>query len=571
MIPPQSKFNRVHKIPAEILNKINNPNSYWVVSWLGKSFFSDDRIHRELFITNVNGKNHFYNHHNRTFKTSMPEEKIIHFPLGTYLEYSGHILNHPNLEKGNYIEEIKNVILNPETDYNDKGLFSILSKNSWYPIYENENDKAYEGASFYNLIHEDSLQIIIPISVIQSYFYYLSTLCIYHIIYGIQQKAIFRAKDKEGNGIIAYNSSIIREKEASILSKYYFIEGNGTKALNEIHDTFFTKLNNAKKFNANDLKFYLEGKVPYDEQLNLSVIGKKIGKDKFIVYRIKDFNLVSGNSKFLVDNYNILDISDRTSLKQENQNIVSTISSTKDLISHPLQITDNETNHNFNIIDTATKSSKINNFFDSPLVYKIPKKSQENLYKADQILFNSINEISENIRNNNNKSKSARVNYNIDGGIDYIQVIFDTIKSLNNDKDFETDYLFIEETENENTTYPPIGLEIVGELILASIIYKDYNYCLVVSLGIKRRMGLLKNNIQGIRFEKKKDPILQNILIYMINNYKLTWDFLKQGDELHKFGATLEHNFNYKVLETHDETVENLTKRIKDFYKSKAL
>lgn len=563
MLPEFKNFHRKIKIPKEISDQVDNPDTYWVVTWLGHSYWKDDRIQREVIITNIDNVHYYFSGKERQFKVFVLEEQTFTIQLGTYFKYNGRFLKNPQyLENSKAIEKFENVVFNPKTDYQTNWVYKHL-QNTYMPPYYSEDDRIYSGAPYYSTVHNGTT-IIVPGHVILSYFYYLSTLTIYNIIYGVYFAGLqpISSFDENGIPIIKYDSEYLRYDEAKNIAKFMLIK-EGFNSLAHIKSDFYVALEKCKPDNR---KAYLASRIPHSDEVNLTLIGKKISANKFLAFSIEDFSLKSGEGIFKYDNFLLKDISDKSSLNEESEDKNPTTGQV-DNFDENVDSTTNPTNHNLNPVNISVNDSR-KRFYQSPNVKELEKESQLNHFQMTQVQINEIAEVSELIKEHSSKDKVSRVNFISQNTVDYIQVVFDAINILKSEG-AETEYLMIERSDFENVSYPPVKIKQVGTLILASILINDYNYCLISTVGNYGRMGLVRHSVKGLRFLSDRDPILEICLIKMINEYQLNWSEIKTAQQLTNIfqgmGVVLVHSFNHKIIENdHNKSVKNLVERLKE-------
>lgn len=563
MLPQsQIKFNRKIEIDESIMNEINDPDSFWVITWLGNTCWKEGRMQREIVLTNIDNKNFFFTKGKKSLKVYIPEEKTFYFSLGTYLSCNGRFLDNPKYD-GKYITRLQNIEVNPLKDYDTNGIYQYL-KGTNFPLYYEKDDMIYQGANYYLAKHED-LKIIIPGHVILSYFYYLSTLQIYHLLYGTFEDGMLKKIYYTENNIplFFYDSSIIRYREASEISKYKLIRG-GYESMARIHSDFYVALN--KSWNTSK-KAYLTSKIPFNELIKFDVIGRRISKDKFLVFSIENFKLSDSNGKnFLFEKFEMKDLSDHSSLNEQAGDPEKYTQHIENSNPNP-GYTDRPTNHNFNVRDLFLNDGR-KRFYEIPENRKQLKAEQKQQYIAEDRIFHDIDEISGNIHNHNGKNKTARGNFFDDNTFDYIKALFDAVIILES-QNIECDYIYIHPAPFKNTSYTPIKSDNVGPIIMVSIYYNDYNYCLIVSNNTKGRMALLKCTEKYYRFERERDYLIETALIYIIEKFSdLDWDRIRDTQELKSIletnkGLILRHLFNHNKLETVERTAESLALKIK--------
>ncbi|SHL29373.1 hypothetical protein SAMN05444360_10156 [Chryseobacterium carnipullorum] len=566
MLPQsQIRYNRKIKIDELVFHEVNKPNSFWAITWLGKTCWKEERMRREIILTNIENRDFDFARSDKSIKVYVPEEKTIHYSLGTYFGYNGDFLENPKCDR-NGITRLENIEVNPLKDYHINGIHGSL-KGTGFPLYFEKNDMIYKGAGYYSVKHGD-LTIIIPGHVILSYFYYLSTLQIYHLIYGTFEDGLDKKMYYTENNIplFFYNSSIIRYQEASEISKYKLIKG-GYESMARIHSDFYASLN--QSWNT-ERKAYLTSKIPFNELVKLDVIGKRISKDKFLVFAIENFNLLDSTGRnFISEKFEMKDLSDHSTLNEETEDPENYTQQIEIPNPNPRH-TDRPTNHNFNVRNVFLDDGR-KRFYEIPENKKQLKTEQKKQYVAEDRVFHNVDEISENIRNHNGRNNTARANFFDNNTFDYIKALFAAVTILES-KNIECSYIFIDPAPFKNSSYTPIKSDRIAPIIMVSIYYNDFNYCLIVSKNTnnkKGRMALLKCSEKYYRFERERDNLVEQSLIHMISKFgDLDWDKIRDTQELKSIisvskGLSLRHLFNHNKLETAERTAESLALKIK--------
>lgn len=563
MLPQsQNRFNKKIKIDISVFNEVNDPDSFWVITWLGNTCWRENRMQREIILTNVDNNKFIFTRGKKSTKVLVPEEKTIHYSMGTYFTYNGDFLINPKYD-GYCIEKLENIEIDPLKNYHTKGIRDHL-KGTNFPLYYAEDDMIYSGAGYYSVKNGD-ITVIIPGHVILSYFYYLSTLQIYHLIYGTFEDGLDKKMYYTENDVplFFYNSSIIRYREASEICKYKLIKG-GYESVARIHADFYASLNQSWNIQK---KAYITSKIPFDELVKLDVIGRRISKDKFLVFSIENFQFSDlGQKTFLTEKFEMKDLSDHSTLNEEFDEPENYIKHIEITTHNPIH-TDNPTNHNNSVRDVFSNDGR-KRFYDIPENRKQEKKEQKEQYSAEDKVFHSLNEISENIRNHNGKNNTSRANFFDNNTFDYINALFEAVDILKS-QNIDCKYIFIDPAPYKNTSYAPIKSDEIAPFIMVSIYYNDFNFCLIATNNTAGRMALLKCSEKYYRFEEEHDPLIEKSLLHMIKKFKgLAWDKIKDTQELTKIlsankGVSLHHQFNHNKLETSERTAESLALKIK--------
>ncbi|RLJ98805.1 hypothetical protein [Tenacibaculum discolor] len=574
-LPPVTHFKRV--MPNIRNQEGIDENSFWIIVSYGRTFWNikEQRYYKEVILINAPDDSYVIKNWNysKIIKSEIPEEKTFLFQLGSLIDTSGKFISLPDPDKNFKIYSKSGISVHPKYNYHTDGLYEIL-KDSSYPLIDSING-IYDNAPYYKALSFDKkTEVIIPIHVITSYFYYLSTLCIYHIIYDTIKHGILKEINKEGKTIVPFSSSIIRHEEAKILAKYMFI--NGHKKINYLRDipkNLLKNLYNGDKFN-HQARFYLKSEIPFNSYTKFNFIGQYItdkegpSPRKFIAHGITNVSLFKGEKLFSTKNYLLYDISNHRSIPVENPESIEKYNSIKYLYENNgnHSVSDSVTNHNAGVKDLPLiKTHGL--FLDSPENNLIEKTQQKIKYEIENSIIKKVNDYSDNIRNHSSSSTSVRGNVSPIITSPFHEILNNVVSKLNAARNYSAKYIVLK-YHNGNFSYPPIGLEILGSIIIVSISYNDKKYCLIDS-GYQMYIALFRFTNPCLSFLDTDDPTINDVITEMVLNQSYNWDKAYKNDTLKDYHIhllqPLKHpKHEYSIDEATDSLLNRIKKRIEN-------
>jgi len=578
-MPPKDKsFNKEVK---ELANqKVDNQNSYWILFQYGRSYWSirESRVFKESYFLNSSIKS--YNMNNWNFDTmvlvSFPEEKSFVLPQGSIFDRNGKYISSPTT-LDDRIYEIPNVTLSNDGNFRkNKGFYKLLS-DSDYPIYKDEDERFYNRFPYFSVTktYYELKDIIIPTQVILAYFYNLSPLCLYHVLYGTFIKGMRKPYIKNDKYIVPYDSNIIAGREMMTLAKYYFTTNNsGFKAIESIHSNFFESLVNDKEKGKG--RFYIDGRLPIDYPIKVNVIGQYIdsnkeGEDpqKFLVHRIDRASTIGEQDFFTINEFEVLDLKDKRSTKdgKDQNHIGYTGVNSQENIGDGPENSDSEVNTLIKIKETKTEGLSL--FFTSPEVKKVDKYDQKNKYILENVIDLPVDSYGDNYSNTNTNSTTRRANIiNYEELNTHFEILKDALKILSTEG-YEITYLKL---KNHNGIYSdsPVYNDMVDKLIIVQIGYEAKSYCIVDS-GYGKSIGMFCYNDKFISFVENEDKTIRNIIVFMIKKMKFQWVSAQKKQVFNNDGIkvleSLKHSLSFKTGDKEDidfdKSVISLADRIK--------
>lgn len=572
------RFKRT--IPIGDYKEKVNKDSFWILIWHGRSFLNNQKglIYKEIYFINVPNKNYYISNWRgcQTVRLEIPEEKSCILPLGAIFDYKGSFVE--NISK-NSVGLYERKVEVASEDYHNKNLRYKMQSTDFPSIQKEERDYIYAGAPYYFSTKKDyyedteisiTTNFIFPIHVINSYFFYLSTLCVYQIVYDRVKYGFLKPTEYNEDIIIPFYGDIIRLEEAKLLGKYFFINGEkNIDYLKEIPINFFLELYNSRKYNRESQRIYMDGKIPFDYNVNFQVIGQYItekGKREktFLVYKILSFQLPQGVDKFTCKKYYFKNLHDTRSIDTDNEEISlyvnkKTSSKSANFESGNME---GETNHNHDIIP-ITDPTLNDCFFDSPESELIEKEDQSEKYKGlTQHIKNDIESLSLDQINHDSSSLIARVNARreISERNPHFQIFQKVMNRIGSTSGFTFQYLKIGKAE-EDSVFSELPLS-RKHVIIASIEYSYRHYC-IVDFGGGKVIPIFRNNDSSIGFNLVDDRVLEDVFYFMKYqdyNWKACSDQLSENFDLYMLNS-LNHSQN---TVSEDEAIKHLYKRVID-------
>lgn len=349
--------------------------------------------------------------------------------------------------------------------------------------------------------------------MVNSFFYYTSTLCIYHLISGNIIAGFKEPFTHDGEYIVPFYGNLMRYQEAKLLARYFFIVGN--RKINYLKDFFDIISSNLIRDRLS--KFYIGGKIPFNRSVNINILGQFITKDKdkqekfFLVNRIT--NVSFPIEKFFVRNYKLLNLEDTRSLLKEEQNVKNYTN-----INYHSSSGASSENEAYNNMNNAIpiKDNIISNdfelFLELPDDLLIDKKDQFDRYLKNKDFIKEIDKLDINYQNHSPGSNGQRVNLGIEDCNSYFELFSKALDVLNSRDGFKISYILLEDSRDDKYSYPPIYSEYIGILLIAQIEYfssnlsKSKNYC-IIEPGFGSVIALFRYSDAYKKFGNNDDTI----------------------------------------------------------------
>lgn len=561
-----------NKLPIKVIqSKEDKP--YWVLVWYGRSFWNKKEalIYKEAYLVNISEKNYYINNWKagRIVRVEIPEEKTFLFPLGTIINSEGKPLVYPKEgERGLYN---MSVTLVSSKDRYEEDLYPFF-EDSEMPVFpKTSNDNIYDGAPHYRCIKNVGIKeiptdFIIPIHVINSYYYYISTKCIHHIIYGNIDSAFRKPFMENKEIIIPYDGDILSYQDAEYLARYFFVNGQGgINYLREIPLTFYAGLSNRFGYRG-----YMGGRIPFDMKTSLKVLGQYItemnsDRKKFLVYRILDCWLERGSRKFTVDEYKFLNIHDKRSKDIEDDDPKHYTS-----IKHGLSRGSKGSELDGNGVDKTYPTQQAVDvnisgcFLEKPNSRLLDKEEQKNKYVATGIIYKEIESLDINYREHDPSSRRGRVNIlSVLGDLNACFAIFELAlkKLLDIDKGYRVLNMQINSKDSKYSAFFHAGVKY--PMYISTIIYYNRHYC-IVDAGFGNTIALFRYTDSSIPFRSYEDETVNLVIKSMLAKHRFSWRNAASEEllKIHNVDVLAPLNHPSESLDGEDKLAESLCVRI---------
>lgn len=572
---------RTLRIPTEIYAYLNEKdlNGYWFISWLGRSYYKEDKIYREYYVSLCS--NEYFNFKKvKTFCLEFPEEFSVRYKQGNYYKFNGDFLKSAFDSKEIKIindvdfSRIKNTrIINFEkliegTDYN-------------YPLYSNDKD----GNMFVNPYHDfpcyvievNNSKYIVPLNIVQSYFYSISSMNIYHLIYGTLRDSLILPIYIDNEHIVPYRGTVINEQEARFISKFYFLNDANFASIYNIHDSFQMNLMN-KKRRGEVLKSYINYGFPFKSstQLKLSLYFYPIDRLKNInmVYSLGDVRFANSEifdtMEFYLDNID-------ASLKESDPDYIQNPGNIKitNIKDEDFEIVNNSVSTNSNMVTEIKIEDNTPKFLQTPNVkISLPSRIRE-AHGFQQNYINHVIKYDEESHNQDSTSDTGIVNYNVDGiqNTDYMEIILAAFEKLRLNECFDCEYIYLRKQKNSVFSFDPYDFDKKGSIVIFQITHFYSTYCLIARKNNLQRIGIIKKLTEG-KFDSENDEKLKSGLFHISKNYRYNWSkskVVKSSYIKNSFNFEVVHALNKTKGNTKDERINNLYQRIQDIISSKEI
>lgn len=542
----------------EEANKVDFKNKFWFISWLGRSYYINDVIHREVYITLCNNTYFKFQKNLKTFCVPFREEYTIRYKQGNYYEYLGDFLQSAhNHEKINIIHDVLINRINNGTILNIEN--TLGNGKTFYPLAQS---KIYGEVPCYQ-VDIENVKFIIPFNVIQSYFYSLSSQTLYYLIYGVFIPGIVKPYEFDDYAVVAYRSSLMNKPEARILGKFYFLNYGDIKRLYNIRRSFLKELFD-KQRNKQEIKSYILYSLPFRKEavIKMNLHYHPVDKDGIInmVYAIDNVSLPSEEALFKVENF-ILDDLDAALKIEDSNEIVQGTSVGYNHNANGELVTDATYTNNEAIWDVIINDDGPK-FLESPnITDAIPTVIKNNI-SFENSFIKHIKDYDESISNHSNDSETGLVNFisGISKNADYMRIILSAFDLLEKDEDFYCDYIYLKRQGTSVFSYDPLDFTKNGSIVLFRIEYKYQQYCIIASNNISKRIGIIEYIGEG-GFDSEHDEGLKNGIIKIRKDYRSNWSLLKIS-KVKLYNFMVVDALNKIKKNTFEESVESLYKRI---------
>lgn len=377
---PKANF----KVAIKYLKEYNS--TLWYLFWKGKNFIEGDTLYFNLWLININESTYPTTF---DFKTKINVKahsvKSSKYVLGSIYDYKGDIVNCPEINSEGLTKV--EVLLN-NRDFNDRGFYNLIKKGN-YPTIDYKQ-KEFKNVLYYQkivTIEGQETNVILPLQIIIDFFFFsFSTKLNNLIISNSITECINLIGEQKINGIktgiISQNRLEIGKKEALNYGRYFFTENDaGLKAINQLKQEHLIQLKDGEK------KVYFNSKIPFDFDINFTLMGQHIGSNNFLANRIVGIN-PNNNSFFNIDKLIVSVLNDTRKAKNYNSDMLN--KETSLTINRFNKIEENNDYRNSDqtseIYPIIEEESKDYSFYHIPENEVLPKESNKNKYILKQVL-----------------------------------------------------------------------------------------------------------------------------------------------------------------------------------------
>lgn len=522
-----------HRIVQNLFEKENiDVNTFLLVTWFGRSFYegvgSKQKVWKEIIIANIASAKYDNSlwENSIVFKVVIPEVEIVSVPLGSIYNSKGKLvlnpLNPSEKAYGLYTPRLK---LTKDIEIVRTGLYALLS-TSIFPYYRalntTELERVYNKAPYY-LFSKGTTDYILPIHVVNSFFYYKNSRCVHHIAFNEVLHMFDDICFTDNMTVVPYHGGFVASEDAKFFSKFLFLTcDNGINCLKKIP---IELLENSINLNSSN-RAYMLGGFPFQGEADLQVVGQYITnsnkgeRNKFLIYGITEFKPAQPLFKLL--EYSLYNLEDKRSTDNDRQENVKSYNAIqiKEVVGGK-----SSSMGSVNSSVPIKKDSFSSTFFEeSPLVQVLDREDQIGFYEKGGVILQEIESYSKNYNDTYSKSKIGRSSTETETlieGNEYFRLFKDVILEIGKIDNYTTE---IFEVKIDHLLGKDFHLPIV---LCASVVYKGYYYSLLdYGLGTAIPIFRYRDATLSMRYSEIED------LIIMIYNMDCSWaKILKEQKE----------------------------------------
>jgi hypothetical protein len=558
---PDNTLNDFSKLKE--LKQHSQKGDYWLLFYFGalEKKSSPDSYYRSLYLVKLEGKNYCnpiaWSKLNKFVQVSIKEQNTVSFILGDIFDWEGTRIrelniNHLNRKsvKGGWIGEDKiytqNIALFNEINSYQGDVIDLFDK-TYIPVEKFKTDLK-ESRIFKYPNYKSDRYTIIPSLLIAKSFYYHSSNCVNFILSNRLWEGF---PEKTEDGIIKFDSQIIKYDDAEFLGQYFDVienEYSAFRKLNESINTYHREIINKSKEENLPLKSDILYQFPFDFVLNVEIIGQYIGPNIFLAYDILSANPRNVKKKFHSnEDIKLEDINDKRSTDERDNK------PRKPYKPQPKKKGENADNANDEPTDDSLGEDEIrgrSNFFigKHPKAIILDRKDQKNKYEPEgsrppkTIGGKSLN------KDKKPGSGTQKSNITVDETIHIFKSAIKQIKDENSP--LEMKYLIY----GENNSAHPFSyakkvkidgrlIRIVKKFMIVSFSLDEKELCFVDS-GEGISIGVFQN--LGANFKEENDSRLNSFIYRMITTYYFIWSFSNDDNK----NEELQNDFNVKLFNT---------------------
>lgn len=523
--------------------------SSWFLFHYGKTYFNSNknRLYRECYFKSIDEKSPYYikgwDKSSDMKKIDIPETSVYYYPLGSVFSSKGRYLSTISSSSGkNKGHFIKNIKLSSNGNYKSSE-FKEKLQDSLYPLLEPNLESAYSDSPYYYGEKEEfgrKVEVIVPIQVITSYFFYLSPICIYNILNEDLDVGIKDPVFDVFPPVLPYRSNVIREKEVRTLGRYYFTTTRdySIKCLKAINSRFRKAMINNKKLKGEFGNHYIKSAIPFKLNCYFDFIGFYIDerdakRQRFIVLGVHEIRVSKKDGFFKFENFNIDDLNDkRSTANREGKDEYGYTAIKPDYSGFRNEFKGEEVNSDFKPLDKIESNGR-NQFMKTPDISKLDRTDQNYKYILENLILKPVAGISDNYGNQSSGSEYQKYNEVSQISLnDFFEV---TMKAMSFLEKQGADVKTIKLKDNDGVfSYAPIANQYYDRLLIFQISVQGYNYCLI-DAGYGKLMGVFRYVNFDLEFKVYDDSNLTLLIIDLIEKENFNFSNIRKIQKYNGF------------------------------------
>ena len=279
-------------------------DTFIIITWLGRSYYRGFgaalKVYREVVLANIkdatyqisdwghihNVKEPFFSDY-KVYKFEIEETDVAFVKLGDIYNSKGIIVNSPRKRINMFGLYTFNIELSRDSKIQISNLYNFFKESSYpYYIAQDISDQVYDNSPYYKCTIGET-DYILPIHVINCFFYYKNPQYISHILYSNIWNLFSKLKGEKDKIIMPDRFTNLSFDDIAFFSSFFFIKGNeNLNCIRRITNEF-----RKNAINHSLSKYYMQGGFPFKGDLRLKIIGQYItlpqkGYSKFIIYEI---------------------------------------------------------------------------------------------------------------------------------------------------------------------------------------------------------------------------------------------------------------------------------------------
>lgn len=521
------------------LKKFSTENDFWLQLVVGGLIYNKAKkcLERELFFLKLeNGEYRSLIHYENTIKKILVvEQKTRLFSVGSIFNCEGKFVKKPDcVEK--YIDEKKTILSN---SFN-KSIPPIANLFKRINLLSGESDSFNNVFYFSFKSNYNSVEVVIPSSLIGRYFHYHSSDLIKFIVDNEFHMSI--KQDENNPSLIIYDSTKISKEDATLLGKYFFTSNYsypeykcGIDMLKKSIDELYVQLMNFAKrmtFDVTDINF----SIPFNFPLDVYVVGQFLTDDIFLAYDITGvdpFGKVKGKPFFSTKNFTLMDInaanpSGSGGGKDDNSKKSPKGKDDRDDSDETDVTEDAPLDKSLSTVQLPMGAGGVFNITPKPRV--VENMDQFNKEVARGVILvphDGFGFFEDEDSTDPDGKRKRHANASFLAEYCHAEVIKKVLGQLNELDDFDVDFLTINQSDDDTFSQVLLPSDDSGTklipltTLIASVIYKGGRQVVIIDAGTGLKIGMFEN--MGIPFVRRNDVNLTSFVNFMLKEYRFQW------------------------------------------------